>query len=76
MRACTRLIIDYVTESKVPGRLRIVWQVSKSEGKVSLRFQFKLKIPRVVSVHQNKNLQEWSQRIVGLYFENYVSVDI
>lgn len=43
---------------------------------MSLRFQFKLKIPRVVSVHQNKNLQEWSQRIVGLYFENYVSVDI
>ena len=71
----TRLIMDCLTLSMVPGRMRMVCPVHKRVGEVSLHFQLELNALAFFCPHRQKS-KELCSGEQGGYLENKVLVDI
>lgn len=72
VHALSRLSRQCHTPSKVPRRLRMVWQASKCVAEVSLHFQVQLQTFYFFSIPKDKNLKDWVPHSVGLNLDNFL----
>jgi hypothetical protein len=71
MQEWTHLAMGCHSLSKVPGRLRMVWQASNRRWSVC-SFSTAGEYTRFFSVTTNRSLKDWVEHVVGMYPENHL----